>query len=269
MNGSAVGFGLVAVGLLGAGSVLGAQESTFEWRQSMRPGQVLSVEGIVGEIRAEVAPGGTALVMAEKEGRTADFGEVEIRVVEERDGYRICAVYHPHAARGGGCDNDHDWDGGGDRRHSVDVDVHYLVRVPAGVTFQGSMVSGDISAQGLDSDVRANTVDGDVHVSTTGTAWGNTVSGSIEIEMGATDWRELEFRTVSGDITLWLPEDIDVDVDFESLSGDLDSDFEITQTGRRSRRWIGANVEGYIGARGERSLSFNTVSGDVRLRRAR
>ena len=62
---------------------------------------------------------------------------------------------------------------------------------------------------------------------------------------------------------------IDVDVEFESLSGDIHSDFDITMTGRRSRRWIGAEVEGYIGSRGERSLSFNTISGDVRLRRAR
>jgi len=112
-------------------------------------------------------------------------------------------------------------------------------------------------------------VDGDIHVSTTEKAWGNTVSGSIEIAMGSSDWKELEFKTVSGDITLWLPAGIDTDVDFESLSGDLDSDFELTLTGRQRRRWIGANVEGYIGSRGERSLTFNTVSGDVRLRRNR
>ena len=117
--------------------------------------------------------------------------------------------------------------------------------------------------------VRASSVDGDVFVSTTGTAWGNTVSGSIDIEMGSTDWQDLELRTVSGDITLWLPDAVDTDVDFESLSGDIESDFNITTTRRRSRRWIGSSVEGYIGRQGERSLSFNTVSGDVRLRRMR
>ena len=58
-------------------------------------------------------------------------------------------------------------------------------------------------------------------------------------------------------------------MDFSSLSGDIDSDFPVTSTKRRTRRFIGAELEGYIGERGERSLSFNTVSGDVRLRRAR
>jgi hypothetical protein len=235
----------------------------------MRPGQVLEVQGIVGEVIAEYTDGTTAEVVAVKEGREADFDEVEIRVVEEREGYTICAVYHAHAARGTGCDNNHDDDDRGERQHSIDVEVDYVVRVPAGVDFHGSMVSGDVRADDLRSDVHANTVNGDINVSTTETAWANTVSGSMDIEMGATDWRELEFHTVSGDITLWLPVGIDTDVDFGSLSGDLDSDFDITMTGRQSRRWVGSEVEGHIGSRGERSLSLNTVSGDVRLRRTR
>jgi len=193
---------------------------------------------------------------------------VEIRVVEERDGYTVCAVYHASARSGNDCDNHND---GGDRgrRRSIDVDVNYVVRVPAGVELVGTMVSGDIRAEGLRSQVRANTVNGDIYVSTSEKAWGNTVSGSIEIAMGSMDWKDLDFKTVSGDVTLWLPAGIDTDVDFASLSGDIDSDFDITMTGRKSRSWIGANIEGYIGTKGERSLSFNTISGDVRLRRTR
>ena len=76
-------------------------------------------------------------------------------------------------------------------------------------------VTGDIEAEDLRSDVDANTVTGDITVSTSGIVRANTVSG---------------------DITLWLPANVDVDVDFESLSGDIDSDFDITHTGRQSRR---------------------------------
>ena len=269
MRGMIRGVG-AALALLAVGGVSGvqAQDGSFRWQSDMRAGQVLSVRGIVGEIRAEYTSGRRAEVIAEKDGRARDFDEVEIRVVEERDGYTVCAVYHAHARPGDDCDNRGDW-GDRDDRHSINVDVNYVVKVPAGVEFQGNVVSGDIRAEGLRSQVRANTVDGDIYVSTTEKAWGNTVSGSIEIAMGSSDWDDLEFKTVSGDITLWLPAGIDTDVDFESLSGDIDSDFDITLTGRRSRRWIGANVEGYIGSRGERSLSFNTISGDVRLRRNR
>ena len=86
--------------------------------------------------------------------------------------------------------------------------------------------------------------------------------------MGSTDWDDLSFSTVSGDITLRLPAGTDTDVDFKSLTGDIDSDFEFELRDLARRRFMGSHVRGAIGD-GGRSLSFNTVSGDVRLRSAR
>ena len=96
---------------------------------------------------------------------------------------------------------------------------------------------------------------------------GTTVSGTIDIEMGSDDWDDLHFSTVSGDITLFLPAGLDAEIEFESLSGDFRSDFDVEIESRRER-WIGARMRGTIGD-GGRQLSFNTVSGDVRLREAR
>ena len=85
--------------------------------------------------------------------------------------------------------------------------------------------------------------------------------------MGSLDWDELDFTTVSGDITVTVPASLDADIDFASLSGDFRSDFEVA--GERTRRqFIGSKVEGRIGD-GGRTLRFNTVSGDVRLRSTR
>ena len=141
------------------------------------------------------------------------------------------------------------------------------MQVPDGVELVASQVSGDVEARDLHSDVTANSVSGDVFVSTTGVAEAHTVSGSLDIEMGSLDWKRLDFKTVSGDITLRLPEGLATDVDFESLSGDLDSDFDMKLQGRHERRWVGARVRGTIGDGGGRSLTLNTVSGDVNLRR--
>ncbi len=85
--------------------------------------------------------------------------------------------------------------------------------------------------------------------------------------MGSAQWEELSFKTVTGDITLRLPSGIDADVEFESLTGDIDSDFDM-RVDRERRRFLGAHVRGTIGS-GGRSLSLKTVSGDVRLLRAR
>ena len=129
------------------------------------------------------------------------------------------------------------------------------------------MVSGDVEARNLASEVTATSVSGDIYVSTTEVAWGTTVSGDIDIEMGSADWDDLHFSTVSGDITLSLPPGIDTEVEFESLSGDFRSDFDVRIVSRRDR-WIGSRLRGTIGD-GGRQLSFNTVSGDVRLREVR
>jgi hypothetical protein len=265
MRGRTVAFAMLALLAAGTSNV---EAQDFEWQNAMRAGQVLEVKGIVGEIRAEYTSGSTAEVVAIKEGDPDDFDEVEIRVEQNGDGYKVCAVYHAHSADSEGCDNNHSGNSR-ENRHSIDVEVNYVVRVPAGVELDAGIVSGDIVAEGLRSEVHAGTVNGDIYISTSEMARANTVSGSIEVEMGATEWEHLSFNTVSGDITVWLPAGIDTDVDFESLSGDIDSDFDITMTSRRSRRWIGAEVEGYIGSSGERELTFNTVSGDVTLKQSR
>jgi DUF4097 and DUF4098 domain-containing protein YvlB len=72
---------------------------------------------------------------------------------------------------------------------------------------------------------------------------------------------------VSGDITLRLPADLNADVRFASLSGELDTDFDL-HVEREREKWVGSDVRGTIGEGGPR-LSFNTVSGDVRLLKSR
>jgi hypothetical protein len=183
---------LVGVGLFAAlsGGPLVAQED-FAWSEAMSAGQILEVKGITGGIRAELAEGEAASVSARKRGRPSDLERVEIRVIEEGDGFTICAVYDPTERtrecghRGGDDDDDHR-DRGGDR--SIDVDVDFVVAIPRGVELIGTMVTGDVEVERVDSDVTASSVTGDVVVSTRRTAWATTVSGSIDVEMGST-WR--------------------------------------------------------------------------------
>lgn len=245
-------------------------QGTFEWSNRMSQGQVLEVKGIVGEIHAVLASGNEAEVVARKRGSRGDFEEVAIEVEQLDDGFIICAVYGAWNHGEGHClpnrRDRRDEDRGRHRNNSIDVEVEFEVRVPAGVEFQGHMVSGDIEVNDLRSEVEVNTVNGDIFISTSEMAQANTVSGNIEIDMGVFGPEDLEFNTVSGDITLWLPADFDADIRFSSLSGDLDSDFDLNIRNRRERRWIGSNIRGTIGD-GGRELYFHTISGDVELRR--
>ncbi len=242
------------------GMELGAQQP-FEWSGRVAPGGTLEVEGIRGSIRTELSSNGTASVTAVKRGRESDFDEVEILMVQEGDDVVVCAVYGSWNFDGD-CDSEGTWR----RNRSIDVSVDYVVRLPAGTPFDASMVSGDIDIREVRSDVHASTVNGDIDISTSGVARAGTVSGSVDVTMGSQDWDELDFHTVSGDITLRMPASLEAEVEFDSLSGELESDFDLTLTERHRRRWVGERVRAVIGD-GGRSLSFNTVSGDVRLLR--
>jgi DUF4097 and DUF4098 domain-containing protein YvlB len=74
---------------------------------------------------------------------------------------------------------------------------------------------------------------------------------------------DFDFSTVSGDVEITLPANLDATVRMTTLSGDLTSDFPLTTQGERERR----NVEARIGSGSGRVLRFNSVSGNVTLRR--
>ena len=60
--------------------------------------------------------------------------------------------------------------------------------------------------------VDAATVSGDVIVSTSEMIHASSVSGSLELEIHGSRWDDLSFSTVSGDVTVYLPDNIDTDV---------------------------------------------------------
>ena len=144
-----------------------------------------------------------------------------------------------------------------------DVTVRFVVRVPAGVTFIGKTVNGEVEATRLNGDVELNTVNGSITFSTTGLARANTVNGSIRGEMGRADWRDaLGMSTVNGSITLTFPQGLDTELRASTVNGDINTDFPVTTQGRITRR----KIEGTIGS-GGRTLALETVNGSITLKR--
>jgi len=239
-----------------------AQQNEFEWQGDLRAGEHLTIRGISGDIDARLAPGREARVIATREGRERNFDDVRIVMFRDGDGVVVCAVYGV-PRRPDSCDSDDDRDRG---HNEFDVSVHFQIRVPEGVALEASTVSGDVEATGLRSDVEGSTVSGDVPLTTTGVARAHTVSGDLEVAMGSLAWGRLSFRTVSGDIDVTVPAGLEAVVDFDSLSGEFRTDFDLTVT-HRDDGFVGSEIEGRIGD-GSRRLSFDSVSGDVTLRRS-
>jgi DUF4097 and DUF4098 domain-containing protein YvlB len=233
----------------------------------------------VGDVRAEHTAGDQVEVVGRRSGDEVD--RVRIEVVEREDGVVICAIY---PASAGTWNGNGDGDSGRRRRDACDdnnsgeVDaedarIDFTVRVPAGVKFASRTVAGDVNATGLRSAVDVATVSGDVTVSTTGTARAATVSGDVTATFGETDGEDMEFASVSGNVILRLAGNVDAEVSAQTLSGEIESDFDLRVRGEDEddddngfHIEIGSAASGTIG-RGGPELNVNTVSGDIRLER--
>lgn len=254
--------GVAAVLMLTA-QVAAAQSNEFRWRKALGAGRVVEIKGVNGSVRAEAAPAGSEVeVVAAKSSRRDDTNTVRIEAVEHADGVTICAVYpnrdadKPNVCAPG--------DGGRMSVNNNDVKVDFVVRVPAGVRFNGRNVNGSVEALGLAADVEASSVNGNVKISTTGLARATTVNGSINATMGNANWSDkLMFTTVNGKIDLTFPASLSTEVDFSTVNGEIMSDFQLTITGRMSKRQLNGTIGG-----GGRELHLRTVNGDVLLRRA-
>lgn len=251
----------VALAFAVAAPAATAAAQDFQWQGRIPAGQTIEIQGVNGTIRAVPAEGDEVVVEAERRGRRSDPMSVRIDVVEHAGGVTICAVYPtPDDARR---ENRCAPGGGHNSVRRNDVQVQFLVRVPAGVRFDGNTVNGDLIAERLRSDVRAATVNGSVDVRTTGFAEARTVNGNLNLYLGTSTLSEdVEFETVNGSIVVEMPEGLDADFRANTVNGSIDSDFPITVTGRINRR----SIRGQIGDGGP-ELRLSTVNGSIRLRR--
>jgi hypothetical protein len=238
-----------------------AAAQDFTWSGAIPQGRAIEIKGVNGDVRAEPSGSNQVEVVAVKSSRRDDPASVRIDVVPHEGGVTICSVYPSReGARPNECAPG---DGGRNNTQNNDVTVRFTVRVPAGVTFVGKTVNGDVEAMRLNGDLVLTTVNGSVTFSTTGGARAGTVNGSIRGEMGRADWSDtLSMSTVNGSITLTLPATLSTELRASTVNGDITSDFPMTVQGRVSRRRLDATIGG-----GGRTLALESVNGSITLKR--
>ena len=259
MRAQRIGSVLVFSGLLAASQTSVFAED-FHWAEALASGQTLEIRGVNGAIDASAAAGSQADVAATKRGRRSNADEVEIKVVKHSTGVTICAVYPGRSGRPNDCQPG---DAGRMETHDNDVDVHFVVKVPAGVRLVARTVNGNVEADRIGGDVVASTVNGGIRVSARGLAQAETVNGSITASLGRADGVEpLDFKTVNGSIAVDIPAGVNADVRAGTVNGDIETDFPLTVKGRMTSR----RLSGTLGS-GGRPLNLETVNGSIHLRR--
>jgi putative adhesin len=234
-----------------------ARTSEFRWAGRVASGQILEVKGVNGAILAGPTSGGDVEIVATRRGRRHDPNEVEIKVVPYAGGVTLCAVYPSAGGRPNEC-------APGDEGHMTvrnnDVNVDFVVKVPAGVRFIARTVNGAVEATGLGADVDAETVNGSIRIGTSGVARGETVNGSVQASMGRADWTsDLSFKTVNGSIRVTLPASASTTVDAEVVNGSIETDFAVAG-GKVSRKRLTGTIGG-----GGRGLALETVNGSIHI----
>lgn len=238
---------------------IAAQTADFRWQGAIESGRRVSIGNISGDIRVTTSSSGKVEVLAFKSGDSRDFDRIKASAEETPTGIVICVVYDDPE---GTC-SDHR-DGRDSRGRGPDVSMRLEVAVPTTARVSASNVSGDISVTGAHGEIRATTVSGDVMLDKLHSdgITATSVSGDIDVRIDElTGNGDLEFRSVSGDVTIQAPKNFSADVSMSTVSGDINSDFPLTITSGRMKR---RNIDARIGA-GGRALDVNTVSGSLRI----
>jgi len=138
-----------------------ARAQDFKWHGAVAQGKTIEIKGVNGDIRAEPSGGNEVEVTADKRATRDDPESVRIEVVPHGGGVTICAVY---PSRSGARPNEcAPGSGGRNNVQNNDVTVRFTVHVPAGVTFVGQTVIGQVDAERLNGDVDLSTVNGSVN----------------------------------------------------------------------------------------------------------
>ncbi|MFF5212440.1 DUF4097 domain-containing protein [Streptosporangium sp. NPDC000396] len=124
-------------------------------------------------------------------------------------------------------------------------------------------VSGDVESRGLVGDLSFKSVSGELTVAegTPRRLRATTVSGRITADLRLPPTGHVTLSSVSGEIVLRLPHEVEADVTIRSTSGRIDTAF--TELGHSSQPGM-KTLTGRIGG-GMASLSATTVSANVTL----
>ncbi len=263
-----------------------------QWR--IETPQSLDLEG-VRRLEVRMVAGSVDVV-----GRTEDASSGAARVeISEIDGpitvsleNGTLSIVHERLSWGGLLD----WVGNRRATATVSVSVPVDCPVELGVVSADAVVSGiacdrtavksvsgEVTLDGVRSDITAQTVSGDLESrQLAGTLRFKTVSGDLTVVRGESDHvkaetvsgdliLDLDLRrggridvsSISGDLTVRMPDDVGVQVDVKTMSGSVDSAFDGVRTDRKPGK---VTLHGQVGDGGGR-LTAKTVSGDVTLLR--
>ena len=241
------------------------ERAAFTWEGRIREGRWIMIRNMNGTVEVTRGTSDRVEVTAARHTRRGDPDYVRFEVKKfgtNEEDVLVCALWGENSS----CDersyrsrNDNRG-----RRNTNEVFVEFTVRVPKGVKVAAFSTNGEISVDGVDSEVDAGTVNGAVLVrSSGGPVSANTVNGSVRAIMGRfTLDTDLSFSSVNGSVIAEFSDDLNADVELSTVNGRFLTDFPVTISGRIDPRRLRATL-----GKGGPRIRLNTVNGNVELRK--
>tara|TARA_R100000781_G_scaffold23708_1_gene17471 strand:+ start:1462 stop:2340 length:879 start_codon:yes stop_codon:yes gene_type:complete len=160
----------------------------------------------------------------------------------------------------------------------VHFEFNIEVKMPESMMVKASTVNGGkLIVENMLNGVDAGNVNGDVVLKEVdGKTHAHTVNGDIEVYFAKSPTDDSRFNTVNGSMEIYSPKDLGAVVTFESLHGDLYTDFEkVTRLkselnkerdGKGYRYRIGKTTPIQIGEGGAK-MEFETINGSAYIRK--
>lgn len=234
----------------------------YHFTKNLASGEQLEVSNINGNIEVSRASGRMAEVTVTKTVKKGDGSMVKAIMEEGGSGMRVCTVFVNRDPGRRTCNGDNNNNGRG--RDNFEVEMHYVVRVPAGARLSVDDVNGNVTVTGTDGDAKLETVNGDVRFDGAGATSLETVNGKIIATFSRATWEgTLSIQTVNGSVDLTFPGDLSAEISGETVNGGVSSSaFPITI----DKGWGPKSFRGRIGSGGRR-LKIETVNGEIILRK--
>lgn len=241
---------LVALGIPTAGAADTKETETVDRVVAMQPGGTLTVKNFSGRVEITGSDRSDVAVHAVRRATRENLDRIKLEVTGDGPNVTIEANHRLEKVRG--------------KDNVVETDL--TIQVPREANLDVQVFSSPVTVQGVaGARHRVKSFSGDLRLDgLSGPVDAETFSGAIEFASSA--WiggHALRFKTFSGDVGVRLPGEAAGSVEFDSFSGDLNSDLPLalrTKTKRTLRAELGASD---APARGE--LYVKTFSGDVRL----
>ena len=237
----------ITIAVLCAGFVAGVTgfAQDFQRTYKIAPDGIIRVRSISGEVRIQGYDGPDIVVEGFRVGRNRDQVEIVDRSTMNQVDVDV------HYAENCNCD----------------ASVNFQVKVPRAVRYNfdhiGS-ISGSVHLMDVTGNVRAESVSGSVEVkNVSGMVNASSVSGNVDVYIRRIEGSgEMKFSSISGNVVVRAPANLDADVAMSTLSGTLTTDFPIEI---QERRYMpGRSARGRLGS-GSLSIRITSVSGRVSL----